>query len=646
MSKRPPRRNRYLVVVPYAVIIAVVVVLNAALPSLDPSLDVPFTKPIVEDGIQYQQINRSYLAPFFPAGSPMVPELRSTFVLEKKYQHSFRVLCLGESSMFGVPFQFSATIPALVRKQLRHLYPDSDIEVINLGASAINTNVIRAMVPEYLSLEPDLVLIYTGHNEYYGPEGVGASWLDRHVPGYIQAKYSLRRQPLVMGFQKLVGRMGGAPASGERNLMKQVSGGATVPLEGPESERIFSRFEENLTLILKGFAEHHVPVVIADISSNLMFPPFAPGASGSPDPLPAALAAQHFDACDGMVRNVLAEDPSSAYGLYWQGRLSLARGDTAAAVRSLERARDNDLLKFRAPGRINGIIHEVGRAASVPVLAIDSLLRASSPHGITDSVLFSEHLHPTFAGYDLIARAFVRSIVDRRLVPSGHTALPALLPFHPDSLSVPWLDLAYGAIGMRNLTGSWPFTGMPSRDHILRGREAWEMKIVNEVYGGTKGWTDALLQYAYDAHQHKNDAAMVTSLAALVEEYPWTYPFRYGLAGALEATGQVDDAIEQYEIARALRPEFVQACVDMAGVLLRVGRVQEAREQLHAFFADPGNKRVPVETRAKAYYELAAITVSGDSVTQSMEYLAEALRLVPGYQPALALQAQLQGAAR
>ena len=248
MSKRPPRRNRYLVIVPYAVIIAVVVVLNAALPSLDPSLDVPFTKPIVEDGIQYKQINRSYLAPFFPAGSPMVPELRSTFVLEKKYQHSFRVLCLGESSMFGVPFQFSATIPALVRKQLRHLYPDSDIEVINLGASAINTNVIRAMVPEYLSLEPDLVLIYTGHNEYYGPEGVGASWLDRHVPGYIQAKYSLRRQPLVMGFQKLVGRMGGAPASGERNLMKQVSGGATVPLEGPESERIFSRFEAFTTI--------------------------------------------------------------------------------------------------------------------------------------------------------------------------------------------------------------------------------------------------------------------------------------------------------------------------------------------------------------------------------------------------------------
>lgn len=399
-------------------------------------------------------------------------------------------------------------------------------------------------------------------------------------------------------------------------------------------------------MILNGFAEHHVPVVIADISSNLMFPPFAPGAPGVNDPLSAAIAARRYDEAGGLVRNVLTADPSNAYGLYWQGRLSLARGDTVAALHSLERARDNDLLKFRAPGRINEIIREAGQAASVPVLAIDSLLRALSPHGITDSVYFSEHLHPTFAGYDVIARAFVRCIVDRKLVPSGQAEVPALLPFDADSLSVPWLDLAYGAIGMRNLTSGWPFTGMPPRDQILRSREPWEMKIVNDVYAGTKGWTDALLQYAYDAHQHKKDAAMVTALAALVEEYPWTYPFRYGLAGALEATGRIDDAIGQYEIARALRPEFVQACVDMAGVLLRSGRVQEAREQLHVFFADPGSKRVPTETRAKAYYELAAITATGDSVPQAMDYLTEALRLAPGYQPALALQAQLQGGAR
>jgi len=124
---------------------------NLLLPRFDPSLDIPFTRELQEEGIAFRQIHRSYLAPFFPAGSLLIPGLQSTYVRKSKCQNSLRILWLGESSMFGVPFQYAAAIPALVRKQLRHLYPDLDIEVVNLGASAINSNVIREMVPQFLS---------------------------------------------------------------------------------------------------------------------------------------------------------------------------------------------------------------------------------------------------------------------------------------------------------------------------------------------------------------------------------------------------------------------------------------------------------------------------------------------------------------
>jgi len=124
---------------------------NLLLPRFDPSLDIPFTRELQEEGIAFRQIHRSYLAPFFPAGSLLIPGLQSTYVRKSKCQNSLRILWLGESSMFGVPFQYAAAIPALVRKQLRHLYPDLEIEVVNLGASAINSNVIREMVPQFLS---------------------------------------------------------------------------------------------------------------------------------------------------------------------------------------------------------------------------------------------------------------------------------------------------------------------------------------------------------------------------------------------------------------------------------------------------------------------------------------------------------------
>jgi tetratricopeptide (TPR) repeat protein len=427
----------------------------------------------------------------------------------------------------------------------------------------------------------------------------------------------------------------------DKNLMRQVSGGAEVALNSPESERIFARFRANLGDIVHAFRAHGVPVILGDISSNLMFPPFAPGSAIHPDPLPQAIAAGRFGEADSIIMRGLVADSSNAYFLYWGGRLRLAAGDSVLAMRYLERARDNDLLKFRAPGRINEIIHQTGVSESVPVLPIDSLLRAHSPHGITDETLFSEHLHPTFAGYDLIARTFVGAIVDQH--PGSFPQHPdaSLLPFHPDSLSVPWLDLGYGALGMRALTSRWPFSDMPVHKDALDQGEAWELKIVKDLYGGSLGWRDACLQYAYEAHRHQKPEAMVTALAAVVEEDPWTYAFRYGLAGALESVGRKSEAIGQYRRALLLKPDFYQAKVDLADLLVREGRMDEADDQLQEFFDTPWSATAPTEIRVKALFGLASVAASHDSIQASLELLDEALRLAPGHADARDLRKKL-----
>jgi tetratricopeptide (TPR) repeat protein len=614
---------------------------NLLLPRFDPSLDIPFTREIQEEGIAFRQINRGYLAPFFPAGSPLIPELKSTYVRKTKGQNSLRVLCLGESSMFGVPFQYAATIPALVRKQLRHLYPALDVEVVNLGASAINTNVIREMVPQVLGLEPDLVLIYTGHNEFYGPEGIGASWLDRQFPGLTPWKYSARRLPLVLQVQRWVGGAGGKQSVEERNLMRQVSEGAEVALASPEAERIFGQFERNLRDIVHAFRERGVPVILGDISSNLMFPPFAPRSDARPDALEAAVASGRFAAADSLVARGLAADSGNAYYLYWRGRLSLAAGDSAGAVRFLERARDNDLLKFRAPGRVNDIIRRVGSGESVPVLPIDSLMRARSPRGITDTTLFCEHLHPTFAGYDLIARTFVQAIVRERPPELPDMQAAPLLPFNADSLSVPWIDLGYGAFSLRALTSRWPFEDLPRRRDVLDGCQDWELQLVKDVYAGKVGWSDACLQYADKARRHNKESAAVTALAALVEEYPWVYLFRYGLATTLENVGRASEAIDQYRRALALKPGFVEASVDFAFLLIQEGQYDEAQRRLAPIVAAGDAGTASATLRAKSLYGLAFIEIRRNSADSALRLLDESLRLAPGYQAAIDLRSQI-----
>jgi tetratricopeptide (TPR) repeat protein len=502
------------------------------------------------------------------------------------------------------------------------------------------------MVPLYLSLEPDVVLIYTGHNEFYGPEGVGISWLERTIPGLTPWKYRARRLPIVLATQHIIARLAGTQSGGEQSLMRQVSGGAEITLAGPEAERVFRQFEENLREIVRAFRKQGIPVILGDVSSSLMFPPFAPRPEAPHDTLRLAIASGRSGVAEPVIERALDRDPANAYYLYWRGRLSLAAGDSSTALHYLERARDHDLLKFRAPGRINSIVHQVAREESLPLLAIDSLMRARSPHGITDTTLFCEHLHPTFAGYDLIARSFVRAIVRQHIAKSPHPPTASLLPFHPDSLSVPWIDLGYGAWSLRNLMSRWPFAGMPLRHDVLESCEDWELQIVKDIYGGKVGWTDACLQYADKARRNKKDGAVVTALSALVEEYPWVYLFRYGYATALESVGKTPEAIDQYRRALALKPDFLDARVDFALLLLQEGAYDEARQYLNPILALPGDAASTAVLRARALYGLAFVAANRDSIASALTLLDESLRLAPGYQAALELRSQIAGRGR
>jgi hypothetical protein len=178
--------------------------------------------------------------------------------------------------MFGVPYQMNASIPGIVRKQLRALYPDKEFEVINFAASAINTNVILDFAPELIAFEPDLVLLYTGHNEMYGPDGVGVSFLERQIPFLITLKYSFRNLYSVSYLRKVLrSQTEKENRSSDNTLMKQVSKESRVSLSSSDTRRVFNKFYNNLDGIAKIFALHNIPMIVSDVASNLTFPPFA-----------------------------------------------------------------------------------------------------------------------------------------------------------------------------------------------------------------------------------------------------------------------------------------------------------------------------------------------------------------------------------
>jgi tetratricopeptide (TPR) repeat protein len=565
--------------------------------------------------------------------------LKPALFRKQKLPETYRVICLGGSSMFGTPYEMTATIPGIVRKQLRHLYPDRDIEVINAAASAINSNVVYDLSKDLARLEPDLVLIYMGHNEFYGPDGVGAAFLAKAIPASIQWKYQLRDLRIVAGLLKLFwGDDASARSHGDRNLMREVSRGALV--SSGDVAAIVSRFESNLSSIVAFWQSAGVPVILSDVTSNLMFPPFAYDSTAlggyTADAVIASFHAGDLDRCRQMLQAPFHEDSTNAFVRYWLGRIALQRGDYESARRNLIAARDHDLLKFRAPGEINAALRHAAERFAVPVISADSMFAALSPGGVPGEHLFWEHLHPTVAGYYHIAGAFVEKIVSNRYIDEG-TRSHDLLPFDVDSLSIAWMDLAYADLSIAHLTGRWPFTNY-HRDPVVLNRADDRLRsIAQAVYRREIVWDQGCYETAALFWRRGRTRDARTTYEALLEEYPRNFYTHYLLGSLLLQTRENQQAKYHLRASIESNPEFPNSRIDYALSLINTGEFKAAIDELEQAMKLKGVSG-SAQLLASAHYGLSAALANMGDYTRALTHVDEALKLRPEYPEAQALR--------
>ena len=121
---------------------------------------------------KYAAVNNQFAARYFVNVS-MLPTPPSDRFLLSKPAHGFRVFVLGESSAAGFPYGYNGTFSRVLQDALQDVMPGDTVEVVNLGVAAINSYALRDEVDEILARQPDAVLIYAGHNEFYGALGAG-----------------------------------------------------------------------------------------------------------------------------------------------------------------------------------------------------------------------------------------------------------------------------------------------------------------------------------------------------------------------------------------------------------------------------------------------------------------------------------------
>ena len=400
----------------------------------------------------YMMCNSNVGRRFFYMLQDVLPGVQKDLILKKKPKNGYRIFVLGESTAAGFPYGNNVMFSRILNHRLADAFPERRIEVMNTAMAAINSYALLDFMDEIFDYEPDAILIYAGHNEFYGAMGVASMESVGKHRWMVNTFLKLRRFRTFLLIQDFVDQIRhwiekmdyeDTKSIHVATLMERVVADQTIMYGSPLYDLGKRQFEANLRAICEKAKNHGVPVLISELVSNVRDQiPFVSQAS---DSLPSALVT--YQLAQSLETKKKYTDAKYAY----------------------ERAKDLDELRFRAPEEFNKIIHRVAAEFSGTVVPMKSYFEKASLNGLVGNNLMIDHLHPNIEGYFLMADAFFDAMHDNRFIDTEWD----LTNVRPDSVyrrdwGLSKLDMVCAELGIRILKGGWPFQSKSTQNRALQ----------------------------------------------------------------------------------------------------------------------------------------------------------------------------------
>lgn len=473
-----------------------------------------------DDG-KYYYINKDITKRYFRKGQATTGN--AEFFKTQKDLNTMRLFVIGESAALGFPYPNNISFSRMLKYALKNTYPDKDIEVINLSFSAINSYTFYDFGRKLPAYSPDAILIYGGHNEYYGAMGVASTSGWGTSPGFVRFMISLKRLRLYQLAESLIYSLRG---SSDGVLMQQVVNDQQIEYQGDIYKKGIRQYKTNMEALLGLLSEKSIPVFLSTVPTNLK------------DLKP-------FESCG-------RDNETSADVHFNKGKQEYAREDFQSALNSFRKAQQYDCLRFRAPEEINELIrHLTNSYPHLKLVDSEKAFYSRSANGIPGNELLLEHVHPNIEGHKDIARLFYNEIISSDLFEKP-------LAVNSDSLLMNYPVLAFDSLA-----------GLYAYNKLIRGfpfyMDADEMKITSDMekmamdYTITKNWYQSMDGlYKYAIKQKKYSLALEILRVRIIDnQYDPEFYFPAGEISML--IGDYPVAIRYYEKGFSLQPSFETA---------------------------------------------------------------------------------------
>ncbi len=518
----------------------------------------------------------------------------------RKPAGGYRIFALGGSTTAGRPYDDRVSFSAWLRRYLPAADPSRPWEVVNAGAISYASYRVVLLMQELVRYEPDMFLVYTGHNEFLEertyPAIAHGSALRKRLWLVLNSlrSYSLARR--WWRRQRGPATAAGTTLAGEVSALPDDWTGIDRYRRDPELERaVTEHFAHNLRRMDAIARAHDVRLVFVAPVSNLK--DFSPFRSQPSDGLPPGERAR-FDELLARGRQELAAgrsreavvtlleaahlDPLHAEGRFRLGRALLELGEHQRARQELVAAKEQDVVPLRAREPIVRQVGEFARRSSLALVDLPQILAADSRRRLGHDILGNEylldHVHPDIPVHSRVAEEVLEVLaaagVVRRRPGWSEAEREAIYRRALDEL-----EPAYYAERDLNLAKVLGWAGKTEEAEVALRRAAGQLAGNAEVH----------LNLGILLQKQRRWSEAEAELERALELDPASPEAWFNLGVTRAGSGSPQEAAAALRRALELRPGYSEALYNLGVVERRTGSPERAVETLErALAARPG----------------------------------------------------------
>ena len=350
----------------------------------------------------------------------------------RKSPEAYRIFCLGGSAAMGWPHPLSMSYSSYLQQKLNLIAPYQNFEVINAAASTYSSHQVRQIFDEIRNYQPDLIILYTGNNEF----------LYHYAQRQSKKDLPFATLRLLSRGWQLISPPRDAEQENASFLLDRALGRDEQQVVSPtEKQQLLQEYQENLAYIKKSAQDKGVPLLIMTLPANVKdWRPHASELSLKKNSemiqdwqhwyQKGKAAKEEGDITKSIscFEEALKMDNKHAALNYEMGQAMLLNGQTGLAQLHLEKALTQDVYPLRASYEMNKVIQNTAKDTTTWLLDVEAILTLEADDHLIGDEQMVDHVHPRVHINEGIAEGVLRVLDDMSVIQMPEKELPQLAP--------------------------------------------------------------------------------------------------------------------------------------------------------------------------------------------------------------------------